>query len=72
MQEPEIERHEDQHNANVRRQPRPDVASEEQDVHGDHDTFIATRAEFSGAVLGAADRDRRRASRGDHRIGVAR
>jgi hypothetical protein len=38
MQEPEVERYEHQDNANVGRKPIPEVASEEQDVHPDHDT----------------------------------
>ena len=38
MQEPEVERREHQDNANVRRQPLPEMASEEQNVHRDHDT----------------------------------
>src|SRR5579864_6367205 len=36
--EPEVERHEDQDNANVGSQPLPHMASEEQDVDPDHDT----------------------------------
>lgn len=39
MQEPEVERHEDQDDANVDRQPLPHVAaSEEHDVHPDYDS----------------------------------
>jgi hypothetical protein len=38
MQEPEAERPEHQDDADAGRQPLPEVASEEQDVHPDHDT----------------------------------
>jgi len=37
MQEPEVERHEHQDDADVGRQPLPEVVSEDVDVHPDHD-----------------------------------
>src|SRR5262249_39338853 len=37
VQEPEVERREDQDDADVRRQPLPGVLPEEQEVHGHHD-----------------------------------
>ena len=39
LQEPEVERHEDQDNTDVYRQALPEVVPEEQDVHADHDAY---------------------------------
>jgi len=39
LQEPEVERSEHEDDANVYRQPFPEVVSEEQDVDSDHDGY---------------------------------
>jgi hypothetical protein len=48
MQKPEVERQEHEDNANVGREPLPDVALEEQDVHGDHDTRHCNHVQRAG------------------------
>jgi integrase len=48
MQEPEVERDEHQDDADVGRQPLPDVASEEQNVDADNDTCHRNHVERGG------------------------
>ena len=48
MQEPEVERREDQDDADVGREPLPHVASEEQDVDPDHDSCRRDRVQHAG------------------------
>ena len=48
VQEPEVERREDQDNANVGCKAFPDMASEEQDIHGDDDTYHRNRVQHAG------------------------
>jgi hypothetical protein len=48
MQEPEVERDEHQDNADVGRQPLPDVASEEQYVYADNDTCHRNHVDRGG------------------------
>ena len=48
VQEPEVERCEDEDNANVGCKAFPDVASEEQDIHTDDDTYHRNRVQHAG------------------------
>jgi len=48
VHEPEVERYEHQDDANVGRQPFPEVVSEEEDVHTDHDACHRDHVQRAG------------------------
>jgi hypothetical protein len=48
LQEPQIERRERQDNPDIYYQPCPEVVSEEQDVHADHDGYQREHVKHDG------------------------
>ncbi len=50
LQEPEIERREDQDNSDVYYQPLPELVPEEQDVHADHDGYQREHVKHDGCL----------------------